>query len=159
MADELMTHLNAYGLVCGLQYERYFRKELVYEKAAVLPLFRTYPDAQIAWSGPWIIRLDAAPMYRDQLLELAQKYPSVTWIKSENDIDPLAAHLAQQLNVRLEDGRIALFRFYDPRVLHRVKDILAPPQREAMLQGIAEWRYSFAGSDYAIHSNAKGLAS
>ncbi|MCW2478072.1 DUF4123 domain-containing protein [Candidatus Symbiopectobacterium sp. NZEC135] len=159
MADELITHLNAYGLVCGLQYERYFRKELVYEKAAVLPLFRTYPDAEIAWSGPWIIQLDSASEYRDQLLELAQKCPSVTWIKSENDIDQLAAHLAQQLNVRLEDGRIALFRFYDPRVLHRVKDILAPPQREEMLQGIAEWRYSLAGSDYALRLNAKGLAS
>ncbi|MBN3131144.1 DUF4123 domain-containing protein [Pectobacterium brasiliense] len=150
---------NNYGLVCGLQYERYFRKELVYEKDVVLPLFRKYPDSQIAWSGPWLINLDVASTYREQLQELSQKRPSVSWLKSENDINILAVHLSQQLNVRLEDERIALFRFYDPRVIHRVKGILSKQQGEEILQGISAWRYFLDGTNYTFSMNDIGIAS
>lgn len=155
MLDKPITQHGSYGLVCGLQYERYFSRELTYEKSAILPLFRKYPDAQIAWSGPWIIDLRSELKYREELLELSLKLPSVSWIKSENDIDTLAGHLARQLNVKLEDGRTALFRFYDPRVMHRVKDVLLPLQVEEILRGVSEWRYSLEGKDYIFSLNVK----
>jgi len=51
----------------------------------------------------------------------------VTWLIAEADLRGLAHLLQLRLDVRLPDGRIALLRFWEPRVLANLVNVFAPP--------------------------------
>jgi hypothetical protein len=73
------------------------------------------------------------------LAHLERQVPSVTWLISETDLHGLAQLLQLQLDARLPDGRIALVRFWDPRVLAELVNVLSPKQRETFFAHIHEW--------------------
>ncbi|OSN08930.1 hypothetical protein AU512_12975 [Lonsdalea iberica] len=134
-----------YALVCGLQYERFFQQEMTYQKGVCHPLFRHFPDSQIAWAGPWVIQLERSASLHEKCNELEKNSPAVSWINSYEDLDTLTEHLSSQLNITLEDGNSALLRFYDPRVLIRLKDILTSEQHHTLLTGIVDWVFYWDG--------------
>ncbi|MFP1763018.1 DUF4123 domain-containing protein [Lonsdalea quercina] len=142
--------LSCYALVCGLQYERFFQEEMAYQKGVCHPLFRVFPDAQIAWAGPWLIHVGHSPFLHEKFDELERNLPAVSWIQSHEDLNTLTAHLSSQLNITLEDGNSALLRFYDPRVLLRLKEILTSEQHRIMLKGIVEWVFYLDGATHSF---------
>lgn len=81
----------------------------------------------------------AAPSFLEDLAALEQETPSLTWLFAVQDLGGLAQLLQLHLETRLPDGRTALLRFWDPRVLVKLAQIFDPVQREAMFGHIHEW--------------------
>ncbi|OTA18713.1 hypothetical protein Xbed_03066 [Xenorhabdus beddingii] len=142
--------MKQYALVSGLQYERYFDEEITYLAGTNNPLFRQYPDAQIAFAGPWLFDMAYAKAWEEKLAALEQAAPSVSWLHTTMSLDKLTRHLESYLNVQLETGETALLRFYDPRILHQLRDIFSPAQLTAFTDGIDEWVYSLDNNDYSV---------
>ncbi|WP_434526123.1 DUF4123 domain-containing protein [Photorhabdus asymbiotica] len=147
---EMHHEMKWYALVNGLQYERHFTEEIKYIDGTNNPLFRQYPDAKIAFAGPWLFDMAYAESWEEKLFELEKVAPSVSWLHTTLSLDKLTRHLENYLNVELETGETALLRFYDPRILHQIRNIFSPEQLSAFTDGIHEWVYSFDNNDYFV---------
>lgn len=139
---QLQQHHSAlclYALVDGVQYEAH-RQTRMTEDATRYPLFTGTPDAALAHAGPWLVDVAGVALsFLEDLAALEQKTPSVTWLFAVQDLGGLAQLLQLHLKTWLPDGRTALLRFWDPRVLVKLAQILDPVQREAMFGHIHEW--------------------
>ncbi|MDF1897265.1 DUF4123 domain-containing protein [Rahnella contaminans] len=141
MMNQLIGRPNcaAFALVDGLQYERHFGKELTIESGVTAPLFNIGPDARIAFAGPWLIFLHTTETYRKELQELEGEFPSVSWLLSSWTLEKLVGHFKYFLDLQLPDGRCALFRFYDPRVLENIKLLLDERDYETFTTCAEAW--------------------
>ena len=57
---------------------------------------------------------------------------------------------SERLNVSLPDGKTALFRFYDPRVIHNIPQVLTSEQFHEITTPLIAWYYRFEGRFYAL---------
>ena len=137
-------HGRLYALVDGYQYEAHTGERLSGHADALLGLFEGTPDSPLMHAGTWLIDTaqEAVPMAR--LIELETALPSVTWLFSREPLDLLARALCQRLDITL-NGRPALLRFYDPRTLAGLQDILTPEQKTALHADIDEWHLLYQG--------------
>ena len=146
--NQLQAHhpaLCLYALVDGAQYETHRQARLI-QNTTCYPLFTGTPDAALAHAGPWLVDVArSAPSFVEDLATLEQETPSVTWLFAVQDLGGLAQLLQLHLETRLPDGRAALLRFWDPRVLVKLAQILEPAQREAMFGHIHEWHLLLDG--------------
>ncbi|CAK9886231.1 MAG: hypothetical protein XXXJIFNMEKO3_02659 [Candidatus Erwinia impunctatus] len=131
-----------YALVDGLQYERYFGQELQAARDISYPLFDPYPDSKIAFAGPWLIKLNKSECYREKFKELDIKYPALSWLLSSSPPDALLNNFKDFLTLELPDGKSALFRFYDPRVLSNLTDWIDEQDFSRLIQGVSEWVFT-----------------
>lgn len=138
---ELLCHpeCSLYALVDGLQFERHFGYEIESEIAITYPLFDLYPDSKLAFAGPWLIRLNRSEFYRGRLKELDMKYPALSWLLSPLSPEGLLQKFKEFLTIELPNGKSALFRFYDPRVLEHLSVWLELPERSRLIQGVKQW--------------------
>jgi hypothetical protein len=137
--------ISVFALVDGLQYERYYGKALQEESGIAIPLFNTWPDSQIAFAGPWLVHLNRAMRYYEELKTLELAFPSVSWIASSSTLEQLVIHFHQYLNVALPDGNVGLLRFWDPRVADRLVTLLDAHQHRDLMKGVEEWLYYLKG--------------
>ncbi|WP_312226639.1 DUF4123 domain-containing protein [Pseudescherichia sp.] len=144
------TTISLFALVDGLQFERYFGRELEMREDIVLPLFDTYPDSRIAFAGPWLIDMHKAMAFRQKVVELEQHLPAVSWLLSASTLSELLAHLQQCINVEMPDGRVALLRLQDPRVQVRLGEQLDEGQHWVITREIAEWYSSVSDRVYSL---------
>lgn len=128
-----------YALVDGLQYERHFGCEIKPKQGISYPFFNTLPDSRVAFAGPWLIRLNSEVYQRERLVELSTTLPSVSWILSPLTTEELLVHFKHYCNLQLPDGRCALFRFYDPRVLEGIESLLDEKDFRQLINGVKEW--------------------
>ncbi|WP_416260544.1 DUF4123 domain-containing protein [Gibbsiella quercinecans] len=142
--------VSLFALIDGLQFERYFGKELEVREDSVLPLFDKYPDSRIAFAGPWLIDMQKNMAFGEILTDLEQKLPSVSWILSAQALPELLAHLQRYMNTELPDGRIALLRLQDPRVQMRLGEQLDEQQHWEFTRNIKEWYLSVDGKVYSL---------
>ncbi|EMA4769568.1 DUF4123 domain-containing protein [Cronobacter sakazakii] len=133
------TNISLYGLVDGLQYERFTGKELIKEKNEVVPLFDRYPDSRIAFAGPWLVDMQRRMDFSEQLVALEIFCPSVSWITTSVNLDQLVKHLQQFMNIILPEGETALLRFQDPRVQPRLGTILDEEQHSELTGITTGW--------------------
>ncbi len=133
------SDVSVFALVDGLQYERYFGKELSVQQPAALPLFDTWPDSRIAFAGPWIMEMNSVMDFREKLCELEAALPSVSWMISSFSLSELSVHFRKNMNIGLPDGRTALLRFQDPRVQKRLGEMLDNQQHHDLTGLIQEW--------------------
>lgn len=137
--------LHLYALVDGLQYQTHTDKPL---KAApgLSALFAGTPDAALAQYGPWLIEVEQAnPAYSLELAVLEKNAPSVVWLIAIQDLQGLTQVLQRNLDVQLPDGRKALLRFWDPRVLVNLARTLDVQQRQELLAPVHEWHFMYEG--------------
>ncbi|PHM74765.1 hypothetical protein Xcab_04292 [Xenorhabdus cabanillasii JM26] len=142
--------MKRYVLVDGLQYERLFDEELTYLAGLNNPLFRRYPDAEIAFAGPWLFDTTHGTVFMEKFLTLEKTFPAVSWIYTAQSLDALIRHFEPYLNVQLESGETALLRFYDPRILHQSRNIFSQEQLTQFTQPIDEWNYWLDGQFYSV---------
>lgn len=131
--------LRLYALVDGAQYQQ--------KRSAPMPrlhgtaaLFDGTVDAPLAHAGPWLVdaeQADAALV--SDLARIEREVPGVTWLIAEADLTGLTQLLQLKLDARLPDGRTALLRFWDPRVLIGLVKVLDASQRETFFAHIHEW--------------------
>ncbi|MBQ0695267.1 DUF4123 domain-containing protein [Providencia stuartii] len=139
-----------YCLVCGLQYERVYGDEIKFIRHVTSPLFRQFPDTQIAWAGPWLFNVTEKNEFIERFAKLEVSAPALSWIISSTEIDNLAVHLASLMNITLPDNRTALFRFYDPRVMKNIPNLLDDAQCQFAMKPIHEWYYRHDNQYYTF---------
>lgn len=131
--------LRLYALVDGAQYRTHFGEPIT-DRRGFFSLFAGTSDIALAHAGPWLVDTEQAEVeVVDALVVLEHAAPAVTWLIAPQDLAGLAQLLQLNLDVELPDGRAALLRFWDPRVLAGLAEILTPDQREAFFAYIHEW--------------------
>lgn len=137
--QRVMPAMRLYALVDGAQYKTCRGKPLM-DGAGLYALFYGTPDAGLAHAGPWLIDTEqAGESLTADLAKLERQAPAVTWLMAVQDPVGLAQLLQLKLDTRLPDGRVALLRFWDPRVLVSLSELLEPAQSEEFFAHIHEW--------------------
>ncbi|MBB5018305.1 hypothetical protein HNQ59_001593 [Chitinivorax tropicus] len=147
-------YLFLYALVDGAQYQTEFNQPLA-PRPGHIALFDGTPDAPLAHAGPWLIdpqQLDESE--RAELIHFEQATPGIIWLIALADLHGLADLLRLRMDARLPDGRKALLRFWDPRVLTGLVNILQPAQRETLFGEIEEWHFMHQGQRVWIGRHA-----
>lgn len=143
--QSIKPELRLYALVDGLQYQTQLDKRLQ-ATIGFFPLFAGTPDAALAHAGPWLVDASAvAETFIDELAALERNAPSLTWLITAQDLIGLGQLLQLKLDMRLPDGRSALLRFYDPRILFSLAQTLDGEQREEFFGYIHEWHLLHKG--------------
>lgn len=138
-----------YAVVDGLQYEEHTGRRLSRESKQRIALFDGTPDQALAHAGPWLVDPFAAPQEEQAAListldDLDRARPSVVWLMTDRLMVLLWRELTQRLEAKTADGKPALLRWYDPRVLASLAQVLEPDQRE-MFFGLGEWHFFYQG--------------
>jgi hypothetical protein len=142
--------LGLYALVDGVQYQSHLCKRLR-AGSGLFPLFAGTPDAALAHAGPWLI--DARLVDEAFIVELAaleRDAPALIWLIAQQDLVGLGQLLQLRLDVKLSDGRTALLRFWDPRVLINLARTPDGQQREELFGHIHEWHLLHDGKRIRI---------
>lgn len=146
--------LRLYALVDGVQYTKHFEIPLTPLGEQRRALFDGTDDAALAHAGPWLVDAEHAdPAHVAELVGLEQTAPAVTWLIAPIALEGLAQLLSQRLNTRLPDGRTALVRFWDPRVLASLAEVLDGHQRDEFFAHIHEWHMLHNGQRAWIGRN------
>jgi hypothetical protein len=74
-------------------------------------------------------------------LDLAYRFPCLTWITGTLPADQMARHLRQFHSVSLSDSQTMMLRWYDTRILPIWSACLNPSQRAHFMAGAREIRY------------------
>lgn len=140
-----MSELRLYALVDGALYQAH-RDGPLHPCDGLRSLFAGTQDAALAHAGPWLVDAGhAGEAFTEDLAGLEQEAPAVTWLIASQTLEGLAQLLQLNLDTRLPDGRTALLRFWDPRVLASLAEVLDPQQREAFFGHIHEWHLLYRG--------------
>jgi hypothetical protein len=134
-----MPALRLYALVDGAQYQT-CRGEPLEPHTGLYPLFSGTPDAALAHAGPWLVDVDQLEeAFTATLARLEKQAPAVTWLIAVQDLQGLGQLLQLNIDMQLPDGRVAMLRFWDPRVLVSLAEVLGPEQSAAFFAHIHEW--------------------
>ncbi|MDR6392248.1 DUF4123 domain-containing protein [Paraburkholderia phenoliruptrix] len=141
-----------YALVDALLYGR---GEIVERPAAAVGLFDGTPDASLADAGPWLIDFEEAPdSVKQSLFALGAGAEGVSWLVSAFPFPVLADELAGRLNARMPDGRTALLRFYDARLMTEIADLFSFTQRTEFFVPTFDWLVEINGELMRVHRHA-----
>ncbi|NBJ20270.1 DUF4123 domain-containing protein, partial [Burkholderia thailandensis] len=103
----------------------------------------------------WLIDYALAPgPIRRVLAELAAGPVGMSWLVSAYPFERLAAELRERLDVRLPDGRTALFRFYDARILPDIARVMNDAQRSQFFVATYDWLVEIDGRLTGVHPHA-----
>jgi hypothetical protein len=78
----------------------------------------------------------------------------VSWLISAYPFPALADELAGRLNARMPDGRTALLRFYDARLMEAMAGLFSFTQRIEFFVPTFDWLVEINGELMRIHSHA-----
>lgn len=134
-----MPEQRLYALVDGAQY-RSRHGEPLSPRPGFCGLFAETPDASLAHAGPWLVDAElASDAAIVQTAALEREASAVSWLIAPLDLRGLAQLLRLNLHAELPDRRTALLRFWDPRVLVALAQLLDPAQRVAFFGHVHEW--------------------
>ncbi len=140
-----ISPLRLYALVEGAQYRAHFGEPCV-PRAGFRSLFAGTQDAALAHAGPWLIDAEqVGAEFVEALAALERAAPAVSWLIAPQTLEGLAQLLQLNLDIELPDGRSALLRFWDPRVMVSLAEVLDPAQRETFFAHIHEWHLLHKG--------------
>lgn len=143
--QQSMDALRLYALVDGVQYRARFGEPCV-ARTGVLSLFAGTQDSALAHAGPWLVDVaQVDPAFVEAVATLEQTVPAVSWLIAWQTLEGLGQLLQLNIDTRLPDGRTALLRFWDPRVLFSLAELLDPQQREVFFGHIHEWHLLHEG--------------
>ncbi|WP_230964529.1 DUF4123 domain-containing protein, partial [Burkholderia stagnalis] len=78
----------------------------------------------------------------------------VSWLISAYPIESLADELRNRLDVRLPDGRTALLRFYDARIMADIASLMEFTQRMQFFVATFDWLVEVNGKLKGVHPHA-----
>ena len=146
------------GLLLGWLYRHFENSEIPWE-----PLYQGTVLADLWKKGPILIELKRSPAFRDALIErYRSEYLGVVIHAPAIDLEPLANHLRSLVTIKRKD-KPAVFRFFDPRSLGPLFDVLDPVQRQALLGPASGWawhrygQWQTASSDYQRETPSKDM--
>ena len=144
-----------YGLIDALLYERASASPPLERSTSAIALFDGTPDASLADAGPWLIDFaQASEAVRQSLLNLGAAAEGVSWLISAYPFEALAHELRGRLNVRMPDGRTALLRFYDARLIGDVAGLFSFTQRIEFFVPTFDWLVEVNRELTRVHPHA-----
>ena len=144
-----------YGLVDALLYERAAGSPPLERSTSVVALFDGTPDASLADAGPWLIDFERTSHgVRQSLLNMGARSEGVSWLISAYPFEALAHELRGRLDARMPDGRAALLRFYDARLIKDIADSLSFSQRLEFFMPTFDWFAEISGKLTRVHPDA-----
>lgn len=97
--------------------------------------------AEAELASPWLV--EVATGGENEVLEktvwLAHRHSAVTWISSPLAAPELALQLRRRTEARLPDGDLVLLRFFDPRVLEALSQVLQDDEHRTFFDVGAAW--------------------
>lgn len=137
--------LRLYALIDGAQYQTQ-RGERLVSKPGFYSLFEGTQDAALAHAGPWLVDVEHLDeTFLTDIAALEQEAPAVSWMIASQSLQGLAQLLQLNLDTRMPDGRTALLRFWDPRVLVSLSEVLSSEQRQTFFGHFHEWHLLHKG--------------
>ncbi|MCO1349936.1 MULTISPECIES: DUF4123 domain-containing protein [Burkholderia] len=153
--QQLTMQAHLYALVDGLLFEDAAGGSPPQRSQAAVPLFDGTPDASLADAGPWLLDYERATgNVRRSLSVMAGGSAGVSWLISAYPIESLADELRGRLDARLPDGRTALLRFYDARVMADVASLMEFTQRMQFFVPTFNWLIEVNGKLKGVHPHA-----
>lgn len=141
------------ALVDGLQYQQHTGQQLAPEDDLVASLFAGTKDIALAHAGPWLIDPKAARDRLADLGEVEQARPGVVWLITSESVERQAEKLRPHLNIRFPNGRSAIVRFWDPRVIHTLNETYQSRARRELFRTAYEWQYINEGQRHTINDH------
>jgi hypothetical protein len=124
------------GVLLGWLYSHFEHKEI--------PWVSLYFGSELNsdWTaGPILVELRGANEFQDALIERCQtEYLGVLIHAGDISLITMAKHLCSLITVQL-DNKPALFRFYDPRSLGPLLEVLEPAQRQRLTGPVERWSW------------------
>lgn len=106
-------------------------------------LFDGTPEEALLDGAPLLIEMPIRQSNKNFLRTLVaaeRSSPSVSWICSRLSLEDLFLHLQPFIDADMPNGRKALFRFYDPRILSAIRDGLgSDPLGKTLFTPTSEW--------------------
>ncbi|KWI07877.1 DUF4123 domain-containing protein [Burkholderia ubonensis] len=153
--QQLTMQVHLYALVDGLLYADAADASPLQRSQSAVALFDGTPDASLADAGPWLIDYErAAGAIRQPLSTMASGSTGVSWLISAYPIESLADELRNRLDVRLPDGRTALLRFYDARIMADMASLMEFTQRMQFFVATFDWLVEVNGKLKGVHPHA-----
>ncbi|KVT58002.1 DUF4123 domain-containing protein [Burkholderia ubonensis] len=153
--QQLTMQVHLYALVDGLLYADAADASPLQRSQSAVALFDGTPDASLADAGPWLIDYErAAGTIRQTLSIMASGSTGVSWLISAYPIESLADELRNRLDVRLPDGRTALLRFYDARIMAGMASLMEFTQRLQFFVATFDWLVEVNGKLKGVHPHA-----
>lgn len=118
-----------YALLDGAR-DRRIRSFILDTRAPAWCLYRGVP-AVLEDAAPWLLRLVPGQPYTSRFFERGWNNAWGILLTSPAPSRALRRHLRRFLRVRTEDGRVLVFRYYDPRVLRVFLPTCTPAERAA----------------------------
>lgn len=141
------------ALVDGIQYQQHTGQRLTSEDDMTVSLFAGTKDIALAHAGPWLVDPMKARDRLADLDELEQVRPGVIWLITSEHIERQADRLRLHLNIRTQNGRSALLRFWDPRVLHALDAACQDKAKRGLFLTAHAWQYLHEGQRFTITNN------
>ncbi|PPV05552.1 hypothetical protein XBLMG947_3301 [Xanthomonas bromi] len=113
-------------------------------------LFERQPESSLADAGPWLVVLDGHAGLRHLLHVMDRRPGAVARLGADVGFEALFDHLEGCLDLRLADGSLAMFRFWDGRALYRVWQLLTPAQRKAFFGPVTRWSVRLQGQMWEL---------
>lgn len=143
MSNHEQGPIYRYALLdCAVHDDAY--DELTHQFAHVRwhSLFDGTPEEHLVAAAPILIQVgtdqpDQALL--EWLLAFERSAPSVTWIDSRMSLPNLGAMLTSRMVCAINDGDLAVLRFWDPRILLGLASALDAEQRRHFFAPVSEW--------------------
>jgi aromatic ring-cleaving dioxygenase len=152
---QISLPVRLYALVDGLLYNSADDATPLARSNGAIALFDDTPDASLADAGPWLIDYEIAhPQMHASLAKHTAGAIGVSWLVSAYSFAALAGELRERLDVRLPDGRVALLRFYDARVMPDIAKLFKLTQRVQFFSSTYDWLVETNGQLTGVHPDA-----
>lgn len=122
-----------------------------YREKGCLFAGKLHPDLERA--APHLLELQAADSVTDEILRRGWEEAWGILIQSDSSFRTVRRHLRTLLRVRTEDGRILLFRFYDPRVLATYLPTCTPEELRTVYGDAIRSVYGFSSNAFHFESS------
>lgn len=143
-----------YAVVDGLLYADACGAAPTRSEAAIA-LFDGTPDAALADAGPWLFDFALlGATDKEALHRQGDGGTGVSWLISGYAFAFLADELRERLDAKMPNGRTALFRFYDARIMGNVAGLLSFDQRASFFAPTLDWLVQVNGQLTRINSHA-----
>jgi len=144
-----------YALIDALLYARAANASALERSTAAIALFDGTADASLAEAGPWLIDFNLASIdVQFTLLALAAGAEGVSWLISAYPFRSLAHELRERFDVQMPDGRKALLRFYDARIMGDIAGLLSFSQRAEFFVPTFDWLVQINDELTRVHPHA-----
>src|SRR5690554_3178421 len=139
------------GLLLGWMYRYFDNAEIPWD-----PLYQKTEMAELWKKGPILIDLRHSPVFREALIERYQtEYLRILISAPDVDLLTMADHLRSIITVQ-QDSKLSIFRFYDPRALGAVFEVLEPSQHQQMLGPSSKWTWHHHQQWWQFASSQQG---